>query len=52
MKRVVLKFVRVATGSVVQIEIKKPANSRAFAFFEEFNGFVIRSETHYENLKG
>lgn len=52
MKRVVLEFVRALTGSVVQIEIKKPVNSGPFAFFEGFNGFEIRSETHYENLKG
>lgn len=45
--QVVLEFVRAATGSVVQLEIEKPANSRAFAFVEGFNGFEIRTETHY-----
>lgn len=45
--RVVLEFFRKATGSVVQIEIEKPAGSGPYAFVKGFDGFQIRAETHY-----
>lgn len=49
--KVVLEFVRVATGSIVRLEIEKPANSKPFAFVEGFNGFEIRAEIHYPGVK-
>ncbi|MHC4188425.1 MAG: hypothetical protein ACYSUB_01950 [Planctomycetota bacterium] len=51
MDRVVLEFVRASTGSVLQIEIKKPVGSGPFAFVEGFNGFEIRAETRYIERK-